>query len=97
MARTPDRQSRREDARRATRRDVDRFQRRAPGGRLWRSLGLIGSVGWPIVLLSTGGAILGHTLDRRWGTGVRFTLLLLFIGTILGAAIALRALKGDAQ
>jgi predicted F0F1-ATPase subunit len=86
---------RRGDARERTRRDMDRFRRREPGARFWRSLALVGSVGWPIVLLATGGAMLGRHLDDRFGTGVRFTLILLTIGTVLGSHLAYRALRGD--
>lgn len=86
---------RRGDTRARTRRDVDRLRRREPGGRFWRSLALIGSVGWPIVLLATGGALLGRQLDARWETGVRFTLTLVAAGTALGAFVAFRAARGD--
>lgn len=95
----PDREQpfRRPEARNRTRRDVDRFRRREPGGRFWRSLALIGGVGWPIVLLATGGALLGRFLDGRLGTGVRFTLMILTVGTVLGCFIAYRTLRGDSS
>ena len=86
---------RRGDARDRTRKDLDRLRRREAGGRFWRSLALIGSVGWPIVLLATGGAILGGYLDGRFATGVRFTLMLLTLGTVAGSFIAYRTLRGD--
>jgi predicted F0F1-ATPase subunit len=84
---------RRGDARERSRRDLDRLARRANGNGFWRSLALIGSVGWPIVLLATGGALLGRRLDTRFQTGVRFTLILLTVGTIAGSVIAYRALR----
>jgi ATP synthase protein I len=86
---------RRGDPRDQTRRDVDRFRRRSAAGRFWRSLSLIGSVGWPIVLLATGGALLGRSVDARLQTGVHFTLALLTLGTTLGCFIAYRALRED--
>jgi len=86
---------RRADTRDRTRRDLERLRRRESGGRFWHSLALIGSVGWPIVLLATGGAIFGRYLDGRWETGVRFTLMLLTVGTALGTFLAFRALRGD--
>jgi len=85
----------REDPRDRTRRDIERMKRRQSGGGFWRWAALIGSVGWPIALLGTGGAILGRYLDARWETGVRFTLMLLAIGISLGTFIAFRALRGD--
>ena len=84
---------RRDDARGRTRRDIDRRRGREPEGSFWRSLTLIGSVGWPIVLLATGGALLGRYLDTHLGTGVRFTLMLLMAGTALGTWIAFRTLR----
>lgn len=90
-----DRAFRRPDTRDRTRRDLGRFRDREPGGRFWQSLSLLGSVGWPIVLLATGGAMLGHRLDERFGTGVHFTLILLTIGTCLGCIVAYRTLRGD--
>jgi len=84
---------RRDDARERARRDVERRRRREPGGRFWHAVALIGSVGWPIVLLATGGALLGRYADGRWDTGVRFTLMLLTAGTALGTWIAFRNVR----
>ena len=85
---------RRSDPRLRTERDLDRLRRRQRA-HLWQSLALIGSVGWPIVLLATGGALLGRWLDLRWHTGVHFTLMLLVLGTAVGSVIAYRALRED--
>lgn len=85
---------RRDDAGERARRDLDRRRRREPGGRFWQAVALIGSVGWPIVLLATGGAMLGRWADGRWDTGVRFTLMLLSAGTALGTWIAFRSVRG---
>jgi len=89
-----DQRLRRPDVRERTRRDIDRLGRREPGGRFWHSLALIGSVGWPIVLLSTGGALLGRYLDERFDAGIRLTLTLLMLGSVLGSFIAYRTLRG---
>ena len=85
----------RDDARQRAERDLARLRRRAPEGRFWHSVALIGSVGWPIVLLATGGALLGRWMDARFGTGIRLTLILLSMGTCLGAWLAFRAVRGD--
>lgn len=87
--------SRREATRARTQRDIARHRRRDPGTAFWRSLALIGSVGWPIVLLATGATLLGRFLDLRWQTGVRFTLVLLTLGTSLGCVVALRSLREE--
>jgi ATP synthase protein I len=85
---------RRKDLREQARRDVERRRRVEPGGRFWHAVALVGSVGWPIVLLSTGGALLGRYLDGRLHTGVRFTLMLLVLGTSLGTWVAFRTVRG---
>lgn len=89
----PKQSLRRPDVRDRTRSDVDRYRRREPSDRLWRSLALVGSVGWPVVLLATGGALLGRHLDGRYGSGIRFTLILLTLGTVVGTALAFRSVR----
>ncbi len=80
---------RRVDPRDAVRRDGSRLSRREQGHRtFWRSLGLIGTVGWPIALGAAGGAFAGRQLDRAWHTGIRFTLMLLALGLLLGSIAA---------
>jgi ATP synthase protein I len=94
MSETPGR-PRRSDMRRAVERDFSRHARREEGHRtFWQSLGVLGMVGWPIALASVGGALLGHYLDTRFGTGVRFTLMLLTAGAMIGSYTAWRTLKG---
>ncbi|WP_338865009.1 AtpZ/AtpI family protein [Myxococcus stipitatus] len=84
-----------EQARERARRDLSRFERREPAGQFWRSLSLIGSVGWPIVLLAVGGALLGWHLDTWLGTGIRLTLVLLTVGVVSGCLLAFRAVRGS--
>lgn len=80
---------RRLDPRKAVERDQMRLQRRPASRRFfWRSLSLVGMVGWPITLCSVGGATLGHLVDNHFQTGVHFTLILITLGTALGSYIA---------
>jgi ATP synthase protein I len=84
----------RPDLRRRFAQDADRYARRDERPEtFWRSLAVIGSVGWPIVLAAAGGAIAGRWLDVRWNTGIRMTLVLLVAGVSLGAWIAWRAVR----
>jgi predicted F0F1-ATPase subunit len=84
----------RPDARRSLDRDIDRFARREPSGRMfWRSLSVIGTVGWSIALPAAGGAWLGHRVDLRLDTGVRFTLMLMVAGVMIGSAVAWRVVR----
>lgn len=81
--------------RNALRRDLERHERREHGSRtFWQSLALIGAVGWSIALCAVGSALLGQGLDHRFGTGVRFTLILLTTGAALGSFLAWRVIRG---
>lgn len=80
---------RRPDLHETLQRDLRRYGRREPGSRsFWRSLSVLGSVGWPIVTTTVGGALIGRWLDAYGNTGIRYTLMLLGGGAIAGAAIA---------
>jgi ATP synthase protein I len=84
----------RPDVRDSLERDVRRLARREPSGAsFWRSLSTLGALGWSIALPAAGGALLGHWLDLHFGTGVRFTLMLLVGGVGLGAALAWHTLR----
>ena len=61
----------------------------------WQGLGLVGSVGWMVALPAVGGALLGRWIDRRFATGVFWTLSLLVTGLALGSASAWRQIKRE--
>jgi ATP synthase protein I len=84
----------RPDPRRSLARDVERLARREPSAAaFWRSLGVLGTIGWSVALPAAAGAWLGHRLDERFASGVRFTLILLFAGVVLGGAVAWRIVR----
>lgn len=86
---------RQRDMRRSIRRDMQRYRRRPPAEHgFWRSLGVLGAVGWPIVLMTISGAWLGRWLDRQWGTGVRLTMMLVFVGAMIGSSVAWSIIQG---
>jgi ATP synthase protein I len=81
----------RPDARWSLERDMSRLARREPTASVfWRSMSVLGTVGWSIVLPAAAGAWFGHRLDQRFESGVHFTLILLFIGVTSGSVIAWR-------
>jgi ATP synthase protein I len=83
----------RPDMRRAIQRDARRHARREPtAATFWRSLSVLGTVGWSIALPAAGGVLLGHHLDAWLGTGLRMTLVLLAAGVLAGAVLAWHAL-----
>ena len=84
----------RPDPRESLHRDVERLSRREPtGASFWRSLSVLGTVGWSIAVPAAVGAWLGHRLDLHFESGVRFTLTMLFGGVILGSVIAWRVVR----
>lgn len=79
----------RTDPRAAVRRDGSRLARRERGHRsFWRSLSVLGMVGWPIALGSVGGVLLGRYLDTHFDSGIRYTLMLMTAGILLGCFAA---------
>lgn len=84
----------RPDARRSLKRDVDRLKRREPSASsFWRSISVLGTVGWSIALPAVAGAWLGHRLDLKFESGVHFTLMLLMAGVTLGSVVAWRVVR----
>jgi ATP synthase protein I len=64
---------------------------RAEQGRsFWQYVGLIGMVGWSVVVPMLLGILLGLWLDRRLGTGYLLTLLLMLAGLLVGGFNAWR-------
>ena len=83
-----------DELRGALRKDSARFARREPSARtFWRSLGVLGMVGWPIALASIAGVLLGRWFDSRWQTRPQFTLLFLLIGVAIGCYAAWTSLS----
>ena len=64
--------------------------RREKDRSFWGYVGLIGAVGWSIVVPMVVGALLGSWLDRRHDTGWKWTLGLLVFGLAAGCFNAWR-------
>lgn len=76
----------------AVQRDGLRLEQREKGHRsFWRSIRVLGMVGWPIALGSVGGALLGRWVDSYFESGVRYTLMLLTAGLFVGCFTAWKA------
>jgi ATP synthase protein I len=52
-----------------------------------RNLGLVGSLGWLLVLPPVAGAWLGRWLDNHYHSGVFWSATLIFCGVLLGAGL----------
>ncbi len=58
--------------------------RRNPGSGVWLGLGMMGLIGWSVVLPTLLGAALGLWLDRHYPGGRSWTLALLVAGLVVG-------------
>ena len=80
---------RRADLRESLRRDLRRYAHREDDTHtFWQSLSVIGAVGWPIVVATVGGALVGRWLHAQWNTGTILTALLVGLGAAVGMAVA---------
>lgn len=75
-------------------RDVEsrrkRLLRRQREGALnpWRSVGIVGVIGWSVALPTLLGVAAGTWIDQRWPSRFSWTLMLLAGGVAVGCAIA---------
>jgi len=54
--------------------------RREPVGSVWAHVARVGTLGWLIVTPIVLGALVGHLIDRAYGTGITWALALLTLG-----------------
>lgn len=80
---------------RALARDKARRERarREPVGNLWRQVARVGTLGWMIVAPIVLGAVVGHLIDVRMGTGVTWALALIMLGVATGGYSLWRVLE----
>lgn len=60
---------------------------------LWKSLSMIGALGWLVVVPTLAGVLDGRWLDRSLGTGVTFGGALTLAGACLGFWLAWRRMN----
>ena len=65
------------------------------GESFWLYVGLIGVVGWSVVVPMVLGVLLGVWLDRRLGTGYTWTMGLLVFGLGMGCFNAWRSITKE--
>ena len=71
--------------------------RRNPAPGVWSGLGLMGVIGWSVVVPTLLGAALGLWLDRGYPGGRSWTLALLVAGLTLGCLNAWRWVSQEDQ
>jgi len=78
-------------------RKVKRIQRsRKLGDRgFWQNLGLVGSVGWMVVLPAVGGGLLGNYIDGKRDDPFSWSLTLVVVGLAAGCYTAWRHIREE--
>jgi ATP synthase protein I len=74
---------------------IRRGRRGAPN--VWRSVGLVGLVGWSVVLPMLVGIAAGLWIDREWPSRFSWTLMLLVAGLAGGCANAWGRIKREQE
>jgi ATP synthase protein I len=54
------------------------------GRSLWAQATWVGTLGWLVAVPIVLGAILGHLLDRRLGTGITWAMAFIGVGVLIG-------------
>ncbi|MBN2265827.1 MAG: AtpZ/AtpI family protein [Candidatus Aminicenantes bacterium] len=76
---------RREFAAAVGRREVRKLRARKSAGKgVWFGLGMFGLVGWTVSIPVLIGIAIGVWIDARWPGPVSWTLVLLFLGVVVG-------------
>lgn len=87
---TPPAPSRADDELRELDARIDRFARRRAHARarrgksLWAQATAVGTLGWLIAVPIVAGALLGHLLDRRLGSGITWAMAFMGLGVLIG-------------
>lgn len=55
---------------------------------IWFGLGMFGMIGWSVAVPTVAAIALGVWIDRRWPSPYSWTLMLLFVGVVLGCVNA---------
>ncbi|MFA6118563.1 MAG: AtpZ/AtpI family protein [Parachlamydiales bacterium] len=66
--------------------EKDKLMAKQRKNRMWLSLGMLGIVGWSIVIPAFIGIGIGIWIDKKFITQFSWTLMLMFLGLIIGCA-----------
>jgi ATP synthase protein I len=68
-----------------SRKEERKIRARREGERsAWFGLGMFGLIGWSVAVPTLAGIALGLWIDSRWPSSYSWTLMLLFVGIVLG-------------
>jgi ATP synthase protein I len=69
--------------------------RREKDRSIWFGLGMFGLIGWSVAVPTLIGIAIGVWIDTKWPSRFSWTLMLLFIGVVLGCINAWRWIKRE--
>ena len=64
---------------------------------LWFGLGMYGLVGWSVTIPTLIGVAIGWWIDKTWPSRYSWTLMLLFIGLVIGCLNAWHWVKKESR
>ncbi len=64
---------------------------------IWYGLGMMGVIGWSVTIPTLLGIALGVWIDVRWPSRFSWTLMLLFLGVVLGCLNAWYWVKKESR
>jgi len=64
---------------------------------VWFGLGMFGLVGWSVAIPTLVGVAVGVWIDKTWPTRYSWTLMLLFVGVVLGCLNAWYWVKRESR
>ncbi len=71
--------------------------RREKDRSIWFGLGMFGLIGWSVAIPTLIGVAVGIWIDTTWPSRFSWTLMLLFIGVILGCVNAWHWVKRESR
>jgi ATP synthase protein I len=71
--------------------------RREKDRSIWFGLGMFGLIGWSVAIPTLFGVAVGIWIDTTWPSRFSWTLMLLFIGVILGCVNAWHWVKRESR
>lgn len=71
--------------------------RREKDRSIWFGLGMFGLIGWSVAIPTLIGVAVGIWIDNTWSSRFSWTLMLLFIGVILGCVNAWYWVKRESR
>ncbi len=61
----------------------------------WFGMGFFGMIGWSVAIPTLLGTVIGVWVDKKWASNYSWTLMLMFLGLIIGCLTAWRWIREE--